>query len=216
MRPPSADPLASPAFGGPPADFRSKTLTLCEAGHSWVRLHHRQFGPIHFSRLACSRWDPTDGAGALCLAQTLAGAVLERFGDQLRSDGPFLTNTEVTEFVVTRVSFVSPPVVADIRNEHLFEVGADAQLFSGSYERSRAWSLAFMRHPQKPAGLLYNSRHNPAQTNLVLFKRRGMLEGKLGKTVPLRKHPKFRRMLEELHLGIAPAPVPPSDHDDPS
>jgi hypothetical protein len=208
-----AKAAAKPAFAAPGSEFARRKLKLVAVSGEWLRIHHRDFGAIYFSKAGRSRWDAERGpVAAMCVGETLPGIVLERFGDQLRGNGKFLTHEEVTTYQVTKLRIDPAVSVADIRDRELFHLGADAQLFSGSYEISRQWSLAFMRHPQKPAGLLYNSRHDPARTNLVLFDRPQVTQSLTASgSWVLREFPSFPAMLSILRIGVAPPVVAPAD-----
>ncbi len=141
----------------------------------------------------------------MCVGKTLEGCLLEVFGDQWKEKGRFITKHEA---ITTNVSLLEVQPgrglkVADIRDKELFNIGADSQLFSGSYLVSREWSFGFMKHRQRPCGLLFNSRHNPANTNLVLFGRRGLVKKiTVAWTTSLFAHPDFESALKSLRVGF--------------
>ena len=207
-----SDPKSPPVLKPPGRGFAKLQLTLTSVSGVWLRLHHQDFGAIFFSRGMKSRWDAPGPFGAMCMATSLPGIVQERFGDQLRDNSKFLTDEETSGYRVTKLHITKAVMVADIRGPELFHINADAQLFSGAYEVSRLWSAAFMQHPQKPAGLLYNSRHDPKKTNLVLFDRRGVKRSLLELDHwALKDYPSFHPMLRVLRIGVAPPAVKPTE-----
>jgi len=210
---PDPNPVSRPSFRPPGPGFAALRLKLVRVRGEFLRIHHQDFRAIYFSRAGKSRWDPPSGPfGAMCVGTSLAGIVQERFGDQLRGNGKFLTDEKTSTYTVTRLLMSPAVTVADIRGPELFHINADAQLFSGSYDVSQMWSAAFMRHRQKPAGVLYNSRHNPKKTNLVLFDRPGVKKS-LSELdhCSLKDYPSFRATLRLLRIAVAPKTTTPSE-----
>ena len=122
----------------PSADFGKTALSLVVPAKKWFRIHHQSYDAVFFSKAQRSRWDCNGPYGTMCLGETLAGIVLERFGDHFLAHGRFLTKTEITEFRVTAIELEDPPQVFDIRENQLFHAGVDARLISGRYRVSRA------------------------------------------------------------------------------
>jgi len=139
----------------------------------------------------------------MCIAKTVPGAIMERFGDQMRADGFLLTGKKTIDFAVTRITLDPQLPVIDLRDDHLFKVGIDSRIFAGDYSVSRAYSAALMSHPANAHGVLYNSRHDPSQTNLVLFDRhdpRTWIHA--GRTVRLRDSMAFWRTAADLRIAV--------------
>jgi hypothetical protein len=200
-----ADPTASPGdLPFPSADLSANLFSLVPPSQLWVRIHLAKDDPLHFSRSERSRWDCGNPFGAMCVAKTVQGAILERFGDQMRAGGPILTKKKTIDFAVTRITLDPQLPVIDLRDDHLFKVGIDSRIFAGDYSVSRAYSAAFMRHPANAHGVLFNSRHDPSQTNLVLFDRYDPGTWiHAGRTIRLRDSTAFWRTAADLRIAIA-------------
>jgi len=166
----------SPSQGdlpNPSPEFFSKALSLVSPPNlAWVRIYWKKFGPCFFSQKELSRWDIASGPyGAMCVGDSFDTAFLEVFGDTLRIEDKkrALTGDELDKREVATITIPKDIKVLDIRNSNLVRLSLDSRIFSGAYTVSRNWSKAFMEHPAKPQGVLYNSRHNPENTNLVIF-----------------------------------------------
>jgi len=48
---------------------------------------------------------------------------------------------------------------------------ADARLTSGAVAVAQRWSAALHRHPERPDGLVYRSRHDPERRCAAIFDR---------------------------------------------
>lgn len=224
----------------PPAadDFAQVPLRhLCRriAG-AFHRLHSRDLetgqlrDPIFFSRRGTSRFDPADGLGTLYLADSLAGAILEMFGDRLEPLGGLgrsLSRQTLNDWFVTLVS-VPQVTVFQASGTNLSKLGVDLQLLAGDHALARPWALLLMNHPAGIEGLLYPSRHDETRRNLALFLRPRLLpaedEASLrpsaadgmswatretgpllrGAAVCLRDHPDLPAALAELEVALTP------------
>lgn len=165
----------------PQAEFDRFALAgLCRKCHgTFYRLHGTDpatgdpWPAIYFSKRAHSRFDPVGGVGALCLAETFAGALMELFDDHwgpVGSIGRSVTTQQLHETWVSRVNF-APVVLFDATGANLSKIGTDGQLLTGKYTTSRRWVGRIMRHPAGVDGILYRSRHDAARSNAALFGR---------------------------------------------
>lgn len=95
---PASMPRKTPGKLPPPpdaAEFARLPLgRLCQmVSGVYYRLHtldpktRKLYGPVFFSRHGTSRFDPAQGIGTLCVADSLTGAILEKFGDRLEPLG---------------------------------------------------------------------------------------------------------------------------------
>jgi hypothetical protein len=145
--------------------------------HSLNRATWAPWPPLHFSRRGNSRFDAKDGVGALCVAQSLAGALMELFDDHwgpVGSIGRSVTEQTLAETFVTLVSL--PKVdLFDATGANLSKIGTDAQLLTGKYSTTRKWASRLMLHPDNIDGVLYLSRHDPGRKNVALFERHHFL-----------------------------------------
>jgi hypothetical protein len=53
----------------------------------------------------------------------------------------------------------------------LTRIGADGRLFTGSYKIAQRWSAALKKHPTKPDGMRYRSRHAPERIAYAIYSR---------------------------------------------
>jgi hypothetical protein len=128
---------------------------------------------VHFSRRGASRFDPVPGIGTLYLGDSLAGAVLETFGDQLDPAGSLGRAFSRTLLGQWFVSLISVPEVMPVAasGTNLSKLGVDLQLVTGDHATAREWALRFMEHPAQAEGIWYPSRHDDIRRNLALFQR---------------------------------------------
>ncbi len=202
----------------------------------FYRLHPRNpatglpWPAVYFSQRGASRFDPVQGLGTLYLGDSLAGALLEMFGDRLEplgSLGRALSQTMLGEWFVSLVSVPEVlPVAASGTN--LSKLGVDLQLLAGEHAIARQWAQRIMEHPATAAGIWYPARHDDSRRNLALFQRLGLLPaqeepaltppastqaafakrdtGRLlyGPAVCLRDHPELLPALAELEVVLVP------------
>ena len=51
----------------------------------------------------------------------------------------------------------------------LASIGADGRLATGSYKVAQQWSAALKRHPCRPDGIRYHSRHAPERIAYAIY-----------------------------------------------
>lgn len=190
----------------------------------------KPYGAVYFSKMGCSRFDPVNGLGTVCLAESLAGAIMEKFDDYwgpAGSIGRSLTTQQLSENWVSLI-YVPPVLAFEASGVNLSAVGTDAQLFSGEHATARGWALRLMRHPLQIDGIYYISRHDNLRRNLALFARQRFLPEQddpslvparlaawrgsaysgpkvvCGAPVLLRDHPELSSSLAELKVAILP------------
>jgi len=202
----------------------------------FYRLHPRNpatglpWPAVFFSQRGASRFDPVQGVGTLCLGDSLAGAMLEMFGDRLEplgSLGRALSQAMLGEWFVSLVSVPEVmPVAASGKN--LSKLGVDLQLVAGDHAVAREWALRIMEHPEMVVGIWYPSRHDDRCRNLALFQRARLLPAQeefdlvgsastqktfatrgsgpllYGPPVRLLDHPELRSALVELEIALLP------------
>jgi hypothetical protein len=160
----------------PPDDVASLPLPIreCPGGAIFNRVHRTRHGAIFFSpgkgNPPAGRFDSATGAfGVLYGAETLAGAFIETV---LRNPARRLigmAEIESRSVAVIRTSRITRFV--DLRGDGLQQLGLDGSIFTGPYENCGLWADALFRHPARPDGIVYRSRHDPAYTCLALFER---------------------------------------------
>lgn len=186
--------------------------------------------PVHFSKRGNSRFDPTTGIGTLCVAASLAGAMMEVFDDHwgpVASIGRSVTEQQLSQTWITRVSLPNVNLF-DATGANLSKIGTDAQLLTGKYTTTRKWTKRVMEHPQQVDGVLYRSRHDLDRLNVALFQRAAFLPATLdpalqafepdswsrkaghgrvlvhGNAIRLRDHPDLTPALIELQVARVP------------
>jgi hypothetical protein len=53
----------------------------------------------------------------------------------------------------------------------LANIGADGRLATGSYKVAQLWAAALKKHPCKPDGIRYRSRHAPERIAYAIYER---------------------------------------------
>ena len=163
----------------PPADLAQRPLPLetLAAGTRLARIHGRSRDPVHFSpgpgKPPAGRFDSASGRfGVLYAALSFDGAFVEAV---LRN--PARRVVGEGEIAARAFTILAPretlPIV-DLTGPGLQALGLDAAIFAGPYAPCGAWADALRDHPARPGGLLYPSRHDPAEHCLALFGPRPM------------------------------------------
>jgi hypothetical protein len=137
----------------------------------WLRLHWRQHEPLYFGRGSLNRFDAAHGEfGVLYAGCDLHCAFIETYGQSTGIN--IVTETELAQRQVCRLSAGRPLRLADLTGEGLARLGADERLCAGDeYEIAQCWSSALWQHPALADGLLYRARHDPARFAVALFDR---------------------------------------------
>lgn len=140
----------------------------------------------------------------MCVGDTVETVIFERFGDQFYRSRA-LSRQETEDYTVTEIRITANLKVADIRGDNLVGLRVDARLFAASQAVARLYSQAFMLHPEKPDGLLYNSRHALSRSNLVLFDRDHVKAALRTHTRwVLRDHPELATVLKKHRIAVLP------------
>lgn len=155
----------------PPADLATRRLPVKVFKGSWIRSHATTRGAVYFGRNARFRFDaPGQEYGVLYVARHAFGAFIETFGHDTGRDR-VLDMQELRERALSRIDVLRPLRLVDLRGEGLARLGADAELLTGAYAVSQAWSLALHDHPANVDGLVYRARHDPSQSCAAIFER---------------------------------------------
>ena len=160
-------PLAGPkhieSLQLPIRSWSAPTYRICKV--------HRD--PVHFGKSARYRFDaPRAEYGVMYVAATPEGAFVETCIRE-RPDGNLFSLSYFGERKLTEISFSSSLRLVDLTGPGLSLLGVDNRLTSGSYRMAQRWSRAFWSHPDRPDGILYCSRFNPALHSIALFDRAG-------------------------------------------
>jgi RES domain len=158
----------------PPADFDSLDLPLSRRARRWFRTYRCRREPVFFGTSRSSRFDDPKGKfGVLYLATEFEGAFVEGclIDSGLGTTGPLLGERFLKSRCLAEIRFSKPLNVVDLTGSGLAAIGADARLSSGDYRIAQRWSRAMWRHPGRPDGILYLSRHNPYLLCAAVFDR---------------------------------------------
>ncbi|HXM01704.1 MAG TPA: RES family NAD+ phosphorylase [Chthoniobacterales bacterium] len=175
-------------FPPPSPELSKRTLLRRRTPKTLVRLSRQEFrDPIFWSTKGKYRFDsPTARYGVLYTAASLAGAILEVFGDR------WLEHRAVSEQLLRSYNLVKLNItpglwLVNTLGSNLLFAGIDARLFASTdYDKTQAWGRAFMDHPQNFDGILYHSRKNPRQLNCAFFETESAQKAiRVGDTVPL-------------------------------
>ncbi len=71
----------------------------------------------------------------------------------------------------TQIRPQAPLRLVDLMGPGLARRGADARLTTGGYRVAQRWALALFQHPERPDGLYYRARHDPARECAAIFDR---------------------------------------------
>jgi hypothetical protein len=105
---------------------------------------------------------------------------------------------------MSTIRFAGPLKLVDLSGPGLAAIGADARLCVGDYRVAQRWSRAFWVHPQKPDGILYLARHNPAIVCAAVFDRAPVAAAhKLGPLLGPRLIHQTAALLDAYNVGLS-------------
>lgn len=152
-------------------------LQTVAAETTFYRIHRLELGPVFFGpgqgRAPVYRFDSLSRRfGVLYLGFALAGALVETV---LRNPARRMVPVaHVGERGVSILRCRRPLRLVTMHGAGLQAVGTDNAIATGPYDPCGAWSDALWDHPEKPDGLIYASRHDPAELCAALFERPGL------------------------------------------
>lgn len=155
----------------PPKTLPAKLPLIDIEAATWVRIHQTARDPVYFGGVPpMYRFDAPNGEyRVLYVGRSFAAAFIETM---LRM--PHLKGVDRTQLEARSASELfckSGLRMVDLRSHGLSAIGADNQLTTGPYAVSAAWALSLFKHPERPDGILYRSRHNPAHECAAIFNR---------------------------------------------
>jgi hypothetical protein len=155
----------------PPKRFYSIRLPISRIDREWYRSHPTRRGAIHFGRNRLYRFDAPDGEyGVLYAGADPHVAFIESF--QIAGIHPVVTESTLKERSLSRIRIRGPVQLVNLAESGaLTRIGADARIFTASYTISQRWSKAIQIHPDRPDGILYRPRHDPARLAAAFFDR---------------------------------------------
>jgi hypothetical protein len=155
----------------PSKRLHSIKLPISEMDRQWYRSHSTRRGAIYFGRNRAYRFDAPNGRyGVLYVGADPHVAFIESF--QIAGIHPAVTESKLRERSLTRIRTRRPVRLVNLAESGtLTWIGADARIFTAGYTVSQRWSQAIERHPEKPDGILYRPRHDPARVAAAFFDR---------------------------------------------
>ena len=177
----------SPELGEPPDWLPRVSLPIWEADLRAERLFQcfGLRGPLSFNPTSRGRFNAPSGEYATTYVSTsIAGAFVETLLQAVPRDPetgrPLITRSSrgrdrLQELRGTSASTGRALRLADLRDRGLMVIGATNELATESSLRRQPlvqrWALALYRHPDRPDGIIYRARHDPACESLALFDR---------------------------------------------
>ena len=154
----------------PPPDLARRSLPLLMTSQPWFRIYGLGYAPLYFGKTGDNRFDLPDGKTGVChVAADEAGAFVETLGHTTGTR--VLTQSALRNRGIAELHTRRPLQLVDLTGAGLARIGADERLCTGDYTVAQRWSAAFFRHPQKPDGLCYRSRHDPDRLCAALYQR---------------------------------------------
>lgn len=150
-------------------------IFVVQAGEVLYRHHQKIHDPIYFGKKGDYRFDDPNHADPGAFGVLYAGAdpeccLLESCGSTTgvpAVSGAYLDDREIAKLELTQ----SLRFIDLAGNGGLASIGADNRLTTGSYQVAQLWSSALRKHPCRPDGIRYRSRHAPERIAYAIYER---------------------------------------------
>src|SRR5689334_11980053 len=144
----------------PPADLDNRKLPLTRLSGRIFRIHQSKYSSLHFGKDGTCRFDdPLRKFGVLYACSKPDGAFAEVFLRRLEHVLIEEDNIRERSLAVIRLESLA---FVDLTGDGLRRISCDNRIATEvPYRTTALWSRALFEHPQKPAGIIYRSRHNP-------------------------------------------------------
>jgi hypothetical protein len=145
------------------------------AGEVLYRHHQKVHDPIYFGKKGDYRFDDPDHADPGAFGVLYAGAdpeccLLESCGST--TGVPAVSGAYLDDRDIAKLELTEPLRFIDLAgNGGLASIGADNRLTTGSYQVAQLWSAALKKHPCRPDGIRYRSRHAPERIAFAIYER---------------------------------------------
>jgi hypothetical protein len=125
--------------------------------------------PMFFGKTLDYRFDSASGeCGVLYAAPSLNGAFVETFMQELGRTS--ISLKELSARPVALIYSKRPLRFIDLcAIGGQMRLGLDGRICTGSYAVAQAWSDALRKHPEKPDGILFPSRHELSIPSCAIF-----------------------------------------------
>jgi hypothetical protein len=145
------------------------------AGEVLYRHHQKIHDPLHFGKRGDYRFNDPECPKPGCFGVFYAGAdpeccLLESCGST--TGVPAVSVAYLDARAIARMELTESLRFIDLVTEGgLASIGADGRLTTGSYLVAQRWSAALKKHPCKPDGIRYRSRHAPERIAYAIYQR---------------------------------------------
>ncbi len=139
------------------------------------RHHQKIHDPVYFGKKGEYRFDDPDCPVPGCFGVLYAGAdpescLLESCGTT--TGVPAVSGAYLDARAIARMELTGSLRFIDLVSDGgLASIGADGRLATGSYKVAQQWSAALKKHPCKPDGIRYRSRHAPERIAYAIYER---------------------------------------------
>jgi hypothetical protein len=145
------------------------------AGGALYRHHQKIHDPVYFGTKGDYRFDDPKCPALGSFGVLYAGAdpeccLLESCGST--TGVPAVSGTYLDERSIAKLELTETLCFIDLVSDGgLSSIGADGRLTTGSYAVAQQWSAALKKHPCKPDGIRYHSRHAPERIAYAIYER---------------------------------------------
>lgn len=145
------------------------------AGGVLYRHHQKVNDPVYFGKKGDYRFDDPDCPTPGCFGVLYAGAdpeccLLESCGTT--TGVPAVSGAYLDARAIARLELTDSLRFIDLVDDGgLASIGADGRLATGSYTVAQQWSAELRKHPCKPDGIRYRSRHAPERIAYAIYER---------------------------------------------
>jgi|SRR5271165_3205764 len=194
----------------PPPWLARRSLPILDirAGTRVFRIHQLSHSAVFFGpqidpatgrrQAPTYRFDSASGSfGVLYAAERFEGPFVETI---LRNPQlTFVSQNYIRLRCVTELTFSRDLRLVDIRGRGLSGIGTTNAISTGPYAPCWTWSDYLYSHRDKPDGIAYASRHNPAELCHAIFERTDLSVTRDEPIHPGEMLPEIRRILRHYH-----------------
>ncbi len=158
----------------PPTHLGTRELPTAVLTGSFVRMHQCRLDALYFGKNGIYRFDaPHRDYGVLYMADDMAGAFIETFGDvwDVQERYNVVSAARLASRCLSVVTLTRPVSVCDLTGDGLARIGADGRLTAGDRLVAQQWSQAIWSHPAAVDGIRYRVRHDQSEIAVALFDR---------------------------------------------
>ncbi|MEI9980197.1 MAG: RES family NAD+ phosphorylase [Edaphobacter sp.] len=159
----------------PELDRQQPVIFTLHAGEVIFRHHLKIYDPVFFGTNGSYRFDDPDCPAPGCFGVMYAGqdpecCLLESCG--ATTGVPAVSGAYLDARAIARLELMEDLRFVDlVEPGGLTSIGADNRLTTGSYTVAQHWSAALRKHPSKPDGIRYRSRHAPERIAYAIYSR---------------------------------------------